>query len=308
MKYGRSRNTHENTPRKRRLKTKPLLVLIGILFVCNLLWFIAWLIPDKSKPVKDEEVASVDGEPIMREEWMTAMEKAVGRETLLRLVNEKVMETAAKKHDIDVSDKEIDLELALIHSVDNQSYVGLDAENERQKIRSMLILEKVLTKDVVVDDQAIQKNYDQNASLYNIATAYRTAMIVVSSKEEAEQALLELKEGSNFNVLAKERSIDPASANLDGDLGYINDKTENIDKSIAQAASKLKEEETSDVIALDDGTFAVIRVSHIMKGRSFTFAEVKDHIRRELALEQLPESITPEAFWKEFDAQWFYGD
>lgn len=308
MRYGRSRNTHEDPSPKRRLKTKPLLVLIGILFVCNLFWFIAWLLPDKPKAVKDEEVASVNGEPIMREEWMTAMEKAIGHETLLRLVNDKVMEAAAEKFDIDVSDEEIDLELALIHSVDNHSYVGLDAENERQKIRSMLILEKVLTKDVVIDEEEIRKNYDKNTSLYNIDTAYRTEVIVVSSKEEAEQAQLELKEGSDFNVLAKERSIDPVSANLGGDLGYINEKTESVDKSVGEAASKLKEKGTSGVIELDNGSFAIIRVSDIMEGRSFTFKEVADHIRRELALEQLPESVTPEAFWKEFDARWFYGD
>ena len=58
---------------------------------------------------QDEEVASVAGEPITREQWMTAMEKEVGRETLLDLVNEKVMEVAAEQYGIDVSDKEIDL-------------------------------------------------------------------------------------------------------------------------------------------------------------------------------------------------------
>src|SRR4051794_27124673 len=86
MKYGQSRNVQETGPQKRRLKTKPLLVLIGILFACNVLWFIGWLIPDKSKQ-PDEEVASVAGEPITREQWMTAMEKEVGREVLLDLVN-----------------------------------------------------------------------------------------------------------------------------------------------------------------------------------------------------------------------------
>ena len=97
---------------------------------------------------------------------MTAMEKEVGRETLLDLVNDKVMEVAAKQYEIDVSDKEIDLEIALIRSVDGRSYTGLDMEKMRQKIRSKLILEKVLTKDVVIEDDAIEKYYEENASLY----------------------------------------------------------------------------------------------------------------------------------------------
>ena len=89
------------------MKTKPLIALIGILFACNIFWFIAWLIPDKSQQ-DGEEVASVGKDSITREEWMTAMEKEVGRETLLGLVNEKVMEAAAKKFKIDVSDEEIE--------------------------------------------------------------------------------------------------------------------------------------------------------------------------------------------------------
>ena len=64
---------------------------------------------------------------------MTAMEKEVGRETLLDLVNEKVMEAAAKKYEIEVSDKEIDLELALIRSVDGHSYSGLDKRKHGKK-------------------------------------------------------------------------------------------------------------------------------------------------------------------------------
>ena len=55
---------------------------------------------------------------------MSAMEKEVGRETLLDLVNEKVMEVAAEQYGIDVSDKEIDLEIALIRSVDGRSHSG----------------------------------------------------------------------------------------------------------------------------------------------------------------------------------------
>lgn len=307
MRYGRSHNVETADQQKRKLKAKPLLVLVGILLLFNLFWFIAWLIPDKSKSA-GEEVASIDGESITREVWMAAMEKEIGRETLLELVNDKVMEAAAKKNGIEVSDKEIDLELALIHSVDNQAYTGLDAEAQRQKIRSMLILEKVLAKDVVIEDKAIKSNFKENASLYNIKTAYRTAIIVINSKEEAEQVVNEASNGSSFAILAKERSIDTASANLGGDIGYINESTENVDKEIVVAASNMKEDTTSDAISLSDGTFAVVQVSDRIKGRTFKYKEVKDHIKRELALEQLPESVSPEAFWEEFDTKWFYGE
>ena len=63
---------------KRKLKTKPLILLIGILLAFNIFWFIGWLMLDKPKQT-DEEVASVAGKPITREQWMSAMEKEVGR-------------------------------------------------------------------------------------------------------------------------------------------------------------------------------------------------------------------------------------
>lgn len=306
MKYSRNPNAQETAPQRRKLKTKPLLVLIAILFVCNLLWFIGWLIPNKSKQ-PEEVVASVAGDPITREQWMTAMEKEVGREVLLELVNHKVMETAAEKYGIDVTDKEIDLELALITSVDGRSHSGLDIEQTRQRIRSSLILDKVLTHDVLIEDDAVRSFYKENESLFNILTAYRTSVIIVPTKKEAEQALDEIAKGSSFDALAKELSTDLASASLGGDIGYINADTETIDPAIYEAAVKTKEGKVGKLVHLQDGTYALIQVNEIIKGRSFDFKEVEEHIRRELALEQLPQTVNPEAFWKEFDAEWYYG-
>lgn len=88
---------------------------------------------------------------------MAAMEEKIGRETLQELINQEVMEAAAKEYGIKVSDKEIELELALIHSVDQEAYTGLDEEKERDAIYASLILEKVLTKDIVIDDADIKK-------------------------------------------------------------------------------------------------------------------------------------------------------
>ncbi|MBB4826846.1 foldase protein PrsA [Sporosarcina luteola] len=308
MKYGHRREPQNVAhPAKRRLKTKPLLILIGVLLFTNLLWFIGWLVPDKRPIEATEEVASVAGKPITRADWLRAMEKKVGRDVLLELVNEQVMEEAAKKYGIKVTDDEINLELALITAVDGQTHSGLDVEETRQKIRSNLILEKVLTNDVVITDKTVKAHYQKNDSLYNIQTAYRTAAIFLPTEEEAKKTVEELDKGSDFNALAKERSTDLASASLGGDIGYLNASSETVDEAIIKAVQTVKEGGVSDVIRLKTGTYAVIQVKEIIKGRSFSYNEVKDHIRRELALEQLSQSVTPEAFWKEFDAEWFYG-
>ncbi|MET4562238.1 foldase protein PrsA [Lysinibacillus parviboronicapiens] len=307
-----STTTNQTPLSQRRLKTKPVLIVLAILLLGNIIWFIAWMIPNKAQEIgSDEQVATIDGDVITRQEWMIAMEERYGKETLQNLVNESVMEKAAKKFKIKVSDKEIDLELALMRSAQDKfdtAMQNLSAEQLRQKIRSQLILDKVLTKDVVVKDDSIEKYYEENKALYNIDTSYRTNFIEVESKKAAEEALSELKSGSDFSVLAREISVDSASASLGGDIGFLTDKQDNIEPAILKAAKALSAKEVSKVFKLDNGHYGIVQVQEVIEGQSFTYDDVKEHIERELALEQLPQSMTPEAFWSEFKATWYYGE
>lgn len=294
---------------KKRLKTKPLLILLLILFAGNLLWFIAWLIPNEAGG--SEKVASVSGGDITRQEWMAAMEEEHGREALLELVNVKVMETAAKEYKIKVSEKEIDLELAMLRSAQDgteKTLYSTDEKNMRNKVKAQLILEKVLTKDMVIEDSEVKAYYEENQDLYNVKDAYRTRMIVVNSAEDAENAISELKNGTSFEALARESSIDTATGSLGGDIGYITANQPAIDPAIAEAAGSVEIDGWSKPLTLEDGRFAVISVTEKAEGQKFSFEDVKGHISRQMTLEQLPQSVTAEAFWKEFEAEWFYGE
>ncbi|MDN7247554.1 peptidyl-prolyl cis-trans isomerase [Planococcus sp. N017] len=294
---------------KRKLKSGPLLFLIFLLLIGNLLWLIAWLIPDS--PESGEEVASVSGKAITRGEWMAAMEEQHGRDMLLELVNQEVMETAAKEYDIKVSEEEIELELAMLRSVQDDTETTLyaaDPKRLKDKVKAQLILEKVLTKDIVIEESKIEEFYKQNQALYDIKDAYRTRMIIVASDKEAKDAMAELENGSSFEALARERSLDTATGSLGGDVGYVSAGQSSIDPAVAKAAASLEVNDWSTPLTLKDGRKAIISVTEKADGQKFSFEEVKGHISRELALEQLPQSVTPEAFWKEFDAEWFYGE
>ena len=184
----------------------------------------------------------------------------------------------------------------------------MQQERLRQKVRAQLILDKVLTNDVVVEEDEAKKHYDENKSLYNIPTTYRTSVIIVNSKEDAERVEKELNNGSEFDVLARENSLDTASASLGGDIGFIASGQSTLDQALVLAVQKLKVNETTKPVVLSDGRYAIATVTEIMEGQSFTYDEVEQHVKRQLALEQLPPSITPEAFWAEFGATWIYGE
>lgn len=306
----KSTRDFENPSTKKRLKTKPVLFVLGILLLGNLLWFIAWLIPnDQSKTNDSEAVASVAGKVITKEQWMASMEAIYGKEVLLDMVNAEVMEAAAKEFKIKVSDAEVDLELALIRSTqESTSFQSYNEEVARKDIRSRLILEKVLAKDIVIEDNAIKEFYENNKNLYNTATSYRTSVIYVSTEAEANEVVKELESGSSFEGLARERSSDASSASLGGDIGYVSEGNESVDKALISAVQKTDKGKWTKPTALADGRFAVAMVRSIFEGQSFSYDDVKDHIQRELALDQLSQSVTQEAFWKEFDADWVYSE
>lgn len=314
----RSQQSGTKSPKKTlselRMKAKPALTIIGVLLVGNIIWFVAWLIAlggAEETATNNEAVATVGKEDITRQEWLTAMEQRYGKEVLQTLVNEKVMLQAAEEFGIETTDEEVDLELALMRSVKDATDETMQALSEKELrayVRTQLILEKVLTYDVVIEEAAAQTYYEENESVYNVPAAYRTSIIVSETADDAEAVVKELSNGSEFGVLARERSIDRVSATLDGDLGYITENVENQDPAILEAAQHVNEGEISEVFALQDGTYAVIQVDEVQEGRSFEFEQVKQQIMRILALEQLPMSVYPETFWEEFDATWFYGE
>ncbi|OCS84809.1 peptidyl-prolyl cis-trans isomerase [Caryophanon tenue] len=314
----RSQQSGTKSPKKTlselRMKAKPALTIIGVLLVGNIIWFVAWLIAlggAEETATNNEAVATIGKEDITRQEWLTAMEQRYGKEVLQTLVNEKVMLQAAEEFGIETTDEEVDLELALMRSVKDATDETMQALSEKELrayVRTQLILEKVLTYDVVIEEAAAQTYYEENESVYNVPAAYRTSIIVSETADDAEAVVKELSNGSEFGVLARERSIDRVSATLDGDLGYITENVENQDPAILEAAQHVNEGEISEVFALQDGTYAVIQVDEVQEGRSFEFEQVKQQIMRILALEQLPMSVYPETFWEEFDATWFYGE
>lgn len=294
-----------------RVKAKPALLIFSVLLLGNILWFIAWLIPNGSKDGGKEVVATIDKTEITRQDWMLEMEEHYGRNTLRDMVNDVVMKKAAKKFKINVKPEEVDLELALMRSTPEEFsniLKNMSIEQLRNKIYNDIMLNKVLTKDIIIDEKEVSSYYEDNKSLYEVPTSYRTNLIVVDSKAKAEAALKELNNGADFTVLAREISTDANSASLGGDIGFITVTQQGFDQNLANAIDGIKEGQLSEVIKMEDGNYGIMKVNEVIPGQSFTFKEMKEHIQIELALEQLTQSVAPETFWDEFNVTWFYGE
>src|SRR5690606_1952784 len=121
--------------------------------------------------------------------------------------------------------------------------------------------------------------------------SYHISKIIVKTKEEAEQTFKELEQGSSFAVLAMERSIDEFTANLGGDAGYVNDNNERYSDEFMDAIKKLKQGKWSKPIKLEDG-YAIVMLHEYVEGKEYAFKEVKDQLRRQIALEQMETPVS----------------
>ncbi|MBT2688734.1 peptidyl-prolyl cis-trans isomerase [Bacillus sp. ISL-47] len=288
------------------MKKKHLWMVIAGLILLNCITLVLLLL--KGEGSNGEAVAKVGKEKITRQEWLTEMEARYGKSTLNELVDQKVIENAGKKYGIKISDQAVDQELKMVKTMYGSDFSEKTTEDKwRRQIKNNLILEELLTRDVAVSEEEMKQYFEQNSSQFNVPDSYQISQIVVKTKEEAEQTLKELEQGSSFSVLAMERSIDEFTANQGGNAGYISEDDEHISADFLDQVKSLKPEEWSEAIKTEEG-YAVVMLHEHLKGESYSYKEVKNLIRRQIALEQMDVPVSAKPFWKETDVEWFYGE
>ncbi|WP_456277123.1 peptidyl-prolyl cis-trans isomerase [Bacillus sp. AK128] len=299
------------------MNNKAIWVIVFTLVVTNCLTIGMWLNGSQervSEPaevatatVTDEVVATIGDQNITQQEWLHQLEKLYGKETLKDIINHEVIYQLAEQYNITVSDEVVEQELAIIkamyNSIDHEKIS--DEEDLKNQIEYNILLEEMLTRDVTIPAEDVQKFYDENQSLYDIPTTYHLSHIRVGTEEEAETVIKELDNGSNFSVLAMERSIDEFTSNQGGDLGYVTMESGYIPEEYEAVLSDLAKDEWKGPVKVGD-EFAILFLHEVEEGKKYSFEDVKDHIHRQLALGQIEGKVTAEHFWNEVEVDWFY--
>ncbi|QHM18347.1 Foldase protein PrsA 2 [Bacillus subtilis] len=257
-----------------------------------------------------ESIATIGGKSVTREEWLKEMEDQYGKSTLEDMINVRVVEQLAKKNNLKISKSEVDREFLLIKAVNNSFYEDEHTTEKEWKdqIRYNILLEELLTRDIDISNKELKSFYNKNKELYQFDDSYRIRHIVVKDEEEAREVLKELKGGSSFEAVAAERSTDRYTSPYGGDLGFVTEASDNIPSAYIEEAKTLKEDEWSqEPIKVSNG-YAIIQLKEKLKARTFSFDEVKDQIRRQIAMDQLGDKATVKTLWKEADVSWFYGE
>jgi len=223
------------------------------------------------------------------------------------IVAEKLLESAAKQLEIEVTEEQIDAAIADIKQRNGFDDAQLDLalaqqgldrkqfrEQMRKEIQTLSLMQYKVRSKIRVSDEDVRAYYQAHPGEFAGAEEVRVRHIflplpqgapeaeVARVRKEAERALARIRAGEAFASVAKEISKGP-SADEGGDLGWVRRGT--IEKALEDVAFRLKEGEVSGVLRVGPGLHLLQSVDQRLGGGR-TFDAAKDEIRERLAMEQ----------------------
>ncbi len=162
---------------------------------------------------------------------------------------------------------------------------GEDTERMRQEVRRQLLvtrLKEKLTEGVTVSDEDVAQYYERNKQAFTVPETAHLRLLIVESREEAEQLRAQAVKGVNFEALVRRHSRGGATE-TGGDLGWVDLRT--LPPAIAAAAGKVPLTGITPVIEAK-GKFYIVRVEGRQGPRQLSFAEVNDQLRHMLTAER----------------------
>ncbi len=138
-----------------------------------------------------------------------------------------------------------------------------------------------------VTDEEVRKAYEKEAGKVKPVERVRAKHILVSTREEAEKVLKELKAGAKFEDLARKYSKD-GSKEFGGDLGYFT--YEEMVPEFSKAVFALKKGQVSKPVKTDYG-WHIIKLVDRKKVGARPFEEVAPGIRSLLLRQKVQQEV-----------------
>src|SRR3954447_17069952 len=157
-------------------------------------------------------------------------------------------------------------------------------------IRNKLLMETLLQQEgkTALTPDAMKKVYDEAVKQMGNEQEVRARHILVPTEDEAKTVLAEVKKGTDFAELARQKSKDPGAAAEGGDLGYFG--KDQMVPELAAVAFKLNKGEVSDPVKTQFG-WHIIKVEDKRNKPVPPFDQVKDQIEQFVARKAQAEYI-----------------
>jgi peptidyl-prolyl cis-trans isomerase C len=144
-------------------------------------------------------------------------------------------------------------------------------------IRNKLLMETLLQQEgkAALTPAAAKQVYDEAVKSMGKEQEVRARHILVPTEDEAKAILAEIKKGTDFAELAKQKSKDPGAAAEGGDLGYFG--KDQMVPEFADTAFKLDKGQVSEPVKTQFG-WHVIKVEDKRTKPVPDFDQVKDQV------------------------------
>jgi foldase protein PrsA len=206
------------------------------------------------------------------------------------IINQKLVEQAAKDKGIKVSDADVQKQIDQLKAgfKDQAQFdealksAGMTVDGLKTQIRNQLVTQKLiesLASNTKVSEADIQAYYDKNKEQFFQKAAKKASHILFKPEDKAtaEKVLAEVKAGGDFGALAKKYSVDTATQSKGGDLGWPS--TAYVPEFQA-ALDKLNKGQTTSALVQTPFGWHIIRVTDERAGVQQPLSEVKTQIEQ----------------------------
>lgn len=285
------------TRQERALRNAVVILAVGMIVLGGLLfWSLRAVSILKGEAAEGEstDIATAGGQPVTDREWMNELKKKHGDEVLLGILNHIVVGKEAKALGITLTDTDIEQELQRSmagYSSEEQYYsqmqseLGLTRQEVREETVYRLMLQAVATEGITISEDAIDNYLAENSERFTPKKQMQLSMIKVDTYDEAEHVMDRLEQGEDFAAVAKEVSIDTESREQGGNIGMVEEDDPFWPSDLLQTAAGLDAGDIAGPLQTGDA-YAVIRLEKIIDPTGPDEAEIREQVRRELALEQ----------------------
>jgi foldase protein PrsA len=207
------------------------------------------------------------------------------------LINQALIEQAAKTKGINVSDADVQKQIDQLKSgfKDTTQFdsalksAGMTVDQLKSQIRNQLVTQKLvetLAADQKVGDSDIQAYYEKNKSQFFQKASKRASHVLFKPEDKATatKVLKDIQAGTiTLPAAARKYSIDTATASKGGDLGW---PTTSYVPEFQAALDKLNKGQMTAALVQSPYGWHIIAVTDVRSGTQQPLAEVKSQIQQ----------------------------
>ncbi|WP_146449171.1 peptidylprolyl isomerase [Vibrio kanaloae] len=221
--------------------------------------------------MRNQLVTALQGSEFVLQGEIDTQSKLIAQTRDIRTVTLSVADLAK---DIELTDEQIEQYY--------QENPAAYTRPEQAKVSYIELSAEALKSQLEVSDEEAQKYYQEHLDKYSTEEQRKVSHILVQGDDEAKaQSILdELNAGADFTTLAEEKSDDFGSADVGGDLGWI--ERDVMDPAFEDEAFAL--ETIGDITGLvkSDFGYHIIKLDELKASQAQSYQEVAAEIKQEL--------------------------